>query len=176
VSDTDLQLTATAYHEAGHVVARFHTGLSMRQATIVPSGDGASPGRVAFHFPHGWEGWTDDAQLTRLQKEVITVLAGPISEERHTGKPSELAGQDQYDAAQWLQGHSEDLELQQALGNWLELRTRKMIEANWDLVGHVAEALLEHRTLTGTQVADVCREGMRKRIAARRMGPPSPEP
>lgn len=125
MSKSDLELRRAAYHEAGHVVAHFLLEMRMTRATIVPDTERGNLGHVAHTRPTGWEEWKEDRQLVYCQKEIVTLLAGAIAEEQFTGMPSEGAGGDQYETARWIGYYSEDLELQEAFGKWLDLRTRK---------------------------------------------------
>jgi hypothetical protein len=80
---------ATAYHEAGHAVARWEFGLRVRRVSIVPSG--ASLGHVSYpNLPlsvyEAVECSTPTpAQLGRIERELIATLAGPEAEKQHTG-------------------------------------------------------------------------------------------
>ncbi len=84
------QLTATAYHEAGHPVAAIEVNLPVKEVSIIPNTERNSLGQCSEpKAPR----WLLDAEYDvslrvrdRLERMMIVLLAGPIAEARWTGR------------------------------------------------------------------------------------------
>ncbi|MER6768067.1 MULTISPECIES: M41 family metallopeptidase [Amycolatopsis] len=148
---------ATAWHEAGHAVVYLLQGRSLRYVTLRPRGIG----RLGFTAVRPRR-----ADLSAL---AVVAHAGPLAQARHvfdTTSAVERALEDvtaddvRLDA--YLHGGHDDLaviaDARRAYG--LDSRgpdlwsgtAQNLIDAHWQDIGRVAEALIEHRTLTGAQV------------------------
>jgi ATP-dependent Zn protease len=153
----DEGLRATAYHEAGHAVARYFLRLPFRYVTIRARGDAdgyvmtrpfprASRDRIQF-------GGATANDVQRVYDEVVTDLAGFIAQRRALGDADpEQSYSDTHGAVGLLDrvcGSNEEVE---ACAHWLWVRACGLIEARWAIVEAVATALLEARTLTARQV------------------------
>lgn len=181
---------ATAYHEAGHAVVGQHLGFGApKSLTIVPTDDrlGAtewSRRRLPKNFGAG--GLLSPDQRDRVERDAVTLLAGPLAEEKFTGNPNPVgAGIHELDApvictdgAEATHSFSEDGDLgkvQRRLEHlndsmeataahlaWLEQRTRDVLDnpVVWQQVEAVAEALLERGTLNAADVKAVCAEAV----------------
>src|SRR5262245_54406910 len=149
---------ATAYHEAGHALAAWKNGIGIRRISIVPKGD--KLGRLqrrtplrAIHFE--WDG-SDRARM-RAEKLIEVSLAGPAAQRRF--KPSSFrhcqAHSDHrqaVDLADYLNGNSEQAQLYL---RWMERRASDLVANFWPLVEALALVLLERRTMTGKEAAEV---------------------
>jgi hypothetical protein len=82
---------ATAYHEAGHMVAAWRLGMKIRSATIVP--DESYSGKVEHDNPlrgNNLEFDNSDRARIRGENAVLICLAGPIAQRQF--RPSSLRG------------------------------------------------------------------------------------
>lgn len=142
----------TCHHEAGHAVAAWRLGLKVRRVTIVPGAD--YDGFAEHDSPlRGIRLDLDDSDRARMraEKAIMVCLAGTIAQRRfaprsvrvwHGEGDRDLAA----DLALRLNGSGEAAT---AYLRWLDLRTADLIEATWDSVQSLANALLEVKTLNG---------------------------
>src|SRR5580700_11422788 len=130
-------LEATAYHEAGHMVAAWRHHLKIRRATIIPAEDFA--GRVDHESPlRGIQLDIDGSDRANLkaEKAILISLAGPAAQRRF--RPSSWRsyhGLGDYeiaiDLALRLQGSGA---LAAAYLRYLQLRADSLVESNWSFV------------------------------------------
>ena len=161
---------ATAYHEAGHAVASWCLGRRVCSATIVPDDDSA--GRVknerekpstAFAVECG-DPW--HPSRFRAEKRVMIVQAGEVAQRRYNPRSvrryhSQSDLNKSLDTLLSCNPYEEEPDVThhyQLLRKW----TASLIERHWHLVEAVAKALLERRTLSGTQILDVIHEANQK--------------
>jgi hypothetical protein len=157
-----ITLESTAYHEAGHMVAAFHLGVPIRQATIVP-GDGYL-GKVKHQplFPPIEIEAGDTRRIeAKISKRIIICLAGPAAQRRHRRSSWRLwHGKGDYetaaDLAQTL--NSGDEKATDAYLKWLSLRAERLIDHDWPLVTACAERLMSRKTLSRREVLQVIEE------------------
>ncbi|MFB3901922.1 MAG: hypothetical protein ACE15E_00575 [Acidobacteriota bacterium] len=160
------KLQSIAYHEAGHAVMAWWHGLAIRKATIVPHKDYL--GSVT-HFKKLLP--TDETDLRPsqrdlLERRIMVLLSGPEAERKFRGHYSHKgSGHDRhyaFDHLASLTGPSED-ELNTYM-KLLWLRTRRILDFApvWACVTAVANALLEKRSLTGSEIKALIaeREGL----------------
>lgn len=156
---------ATAFHEAGHAVAAFYSGLPVHKATIVFDREHATLGHVRHHNPLHRAPELDIYEMTpnvkdRMERLVVVCLAGAIAERRHAGRASRAgASEDHHQAAGLalhLAGGSGDGAT--LLLRYLDWRAHNLVKARWPEIEAVAAALLEHKTLG--------RKGIREAISA----------
>lgn len=149
-------IARTAHHEAGHAVAYLVHGRRFRYVTVRPRAAGLS-GRVVVH-PKPIDHWT----------RAIIAHAGPLAEGRHEVETRmaefEAEGYTREDviAGAYLAGGHGDVEaIQQsvhALGlaaDPFEDVATRIVDANWQAVIDVAQALIKHHTLTYADVVDL---------------------
>jgi hypothetical protein len=149
--------TATAYHEAGHVVACWAiTNKVPHRVTIVADHD--THGSVMYPNPlRSMKLETDNSDSARLRAEraVMIDLAGGIAQRRalprslrnwHTSRDYQRA----VDLALTLCGSGQQAT---AFLKWLEVRTSDVLAVHWDDVECVSRALISHRTLTRSNLA-----------------------
>jgi hypothetical protein len=75
------ELKATAYHEAGHIVAAFDQNVRVISADIIPIGD-----RNGHVKPEGSLIPKGDFLRTFIDTQIIVSLAGPVAEQMFTGR------------------------------------------------------------------------------------------
>lgn len=73
---------ASAYHEAGHVAYAFHTGLSLRAATIRPTTTTAA--HTEFLGPPNPDGDAAVA-VASMEGKIVATFAGPLAEMLQVG-------------------------------------------------------------------------------------------
>jgi hypothetical protein len=133
-----------AYHEAGHATAAVVLGLGVESATIVRDGDRLGHVIVPVDEHGGVEYYIKQATMT-----WCGVLAG----ERHVGVVVEDLGGDDHQQIE-AYGDLAGLGFGEAptFAAWTRQRAMNLLAAHWAAVAAVALALLEHDTLTGSEV------------------------
>ena len=154
---------ATAYHEAGHAVARFVLGRRIDRVSIVPDDEslGHVRGYVLRKIGEDWNYTLRDVQL--LEDEIVSILAGAVAETRLTGRENPVGAQHDRDNAAMLAVHLEGPEVAEPYLNYLEARARALIGARWSIVEALAAELLERKVLSGVAARRTMRRASRKR-------------
>jgi hypothetical protein len=146
---------ATAFHEAGHVVAQWRNGLKLKTATIVPTVD-ASGSAESENPLRGIKLDIDGSDRARLRAEkwITVMLAGPTAQRLHNPRSWRHyhGASDRKVAVDLALNLNGSGEAASAYLNWLEIVTRQMIAGSWPSVERVAGALLEHGTLAGPEL------------------------
>jgi hypothetical protein len=153
------RLTATAYHEAGHAVAREQRGLRFRRVTIVPE-DGAlgmveSAGVPRWVYEetgsrHRIRGWYED--------QIFVALAGPRAERRVIGRRNHVGAGGDY---RWVSDLILRLGLPEAAQKpYLDYQIALLdgflaVPYWWAKVEALAKALLDRKTLTGAEAREI---------------------
>jgi ATP-dependent Zn protease len=150
-------LISTAYHEAGHVVAAYIECIKLKKATIIPSEDYLGVVvrqrmekriRDAFEF-----GEITPAKRARLESFIMMSYAGGIAQQKHRGRANHIGSSSDYDnvvdLAMMATGSVEETE---AYLKWLYVRTKQVVNVYWYLIEAIAEALLEHQTLSAADI------------------------
>lgn len=150
---------ATAYHEAGHVVANWRVkGLkAVGAVSIEPEEDfhGVAISKWMLKGLHPDIEMTDRARA-RIEDQILTSLAGPAAQRKfkprsvrhvHGRSDRELA----IDLASYVAGSHRQLE---AFLKWMWVRAEDLVETNWSTTVDLAATLLERRKLSGRQVQD----------------------
>ena len=148
-------MTATAYHEAGHVVAHWLFGVPIERITIIEGDDyaGAVLG-PALHIQLAEA--SDDSQevVRKLRQAIVLYLAGV--EAQHYYDPQTVQPwQSEEDLENtlevlWHMGYlPERLEV---IYRELSEEAVRLVRENWQRVQAVAAALLEHGEMTGADV------------------------
>lgn len=178
----DADREATAVHEAGHFVVAYVRGAPLYRVTIVQKGEyrgRADCGwaveersRSLLHWqpeelrPYNTEetGWIDD--------QIRIAFGGPEAEAHHLGRRDddrarfddvrvqelvrtmdmEYLGAEVPDGAS---GPADEGYLRQRRLKTLERDARTIVTDRWDLVIKLADALLDHETLTGEQAREI---------------------
>lgn len=157
------ELRATAYHEAGHAVASYLLRIGLKGASIIPDED--SEGRVR-NYPQPALARADYGRSApmrdRIERLVKVLLAGEITERFISGKKRITIHQDHENAVSYLELLvSGDDELSAYL-DLLSIQTKKMFAPPgiWLCVEVVADALIEHRTLSGRRLRAIIKEAL----------------
>lgn len=142
------ELTNTAYHEAGHAVMHIVRSIPIDYVTIVPNDDY----KGAVRWNHGpsvmlnMNMGNNSREIRSLAIDAILIsLAGPVAEEKFAGLYDKNGSADDLFHADEIAMHYSRNPEKYIKAKFAE--TRKVISRNWRLVGRVAEALLEHKTL-----------------------------
>jgi hypothetical protein len=162
MTDKKGTLWATAYHEAGHVVAALAYGKGIRRqgATIVPNLKRGAAGTVYMlkHIPgdpsaggaYRGDRLTGRMRL-RIEEDVMVSLAGPAAQ--RCFRPSSVRshhGRSDHEAAldllTYMVGDEREL---QAYWRWLMVRTENFVRLppRWMQIEAIAKALIEKKTL-----------------------------
>jgi hypothetical protein len=148
-------LEATAYHEAGHVIARWHFGYPIDRVTIVPAGDytGAVEGTSPIE---GLELDLDASEGTQqhTRQAVMVLLAGAEAQVRYSPESfHEYHASADYslaiDLLLYLGGTGERAT---AIGDTLTAQTKVLLAQHWPLVETLAKKLLESKVMPGSDV------------------------
>jgi hypothetical protein len=153
-------LDATAYHEAGHAIARWWLGLRFKEASIVPN---SAEGTLGYVLGKGLPKWFnpdthDDNPRVRLraEKEIISLFAGRIAEQKFRGRrPNRNTHYSDTHSAVDLATYFHGGETLEAFLKYLFLRSRGLVDVRWHEIGWVAEELLQQHRLTYKAMVDV---------------------
>ena len=152
----------TAYHEAGHAVARYRLRLPIRSATIIPDEQSGNLGSVRGGFPKAFrpDRNSDLRTLDRIEKEIVARLTGSLAEKKHTGRADHVGTARDYewaaDLAFYRFGGGEVVD---AYLRFLGVLTQRNVASPlwWRAIEVVAAALLERGTLSGRAVRLIVR-------------------
>lgn len=164
--ETEQQLQATAYHEAGHAVMALLLKKRFSMATIEPGEDFL--GMVAYSGLQAWESRTELLEYgsfddlgardrSFLERDIMVSLAGPVAEAIYLGAADvavHLGGRGDYQKILDLVTRFMAPDEAQPYVKWLEERAKTRLEnpISWRGVTAVAECLLEEKTLTRNRV------------------------
>jgi hypothetical protein len=96
---TRAELTATAFHEAGHVVVGGHFDVPTTRVTIIPSSDGVSAGCMWHPPPLGFEADSRRDRRTRARAMILLAYAGLEAEKLVDPHAPEVHGENDRDNA-----------------------------------------------------------------------------
>lgn len=152
-------LTATAYHEAGHAVAAWWFDLPFEKASVIEDED--TLGRVNF-TPPGNDFRPDievDARTQRrIEHTIVVALAGPLAGEKFSGATNETIAANDWETviglAEYVCGSPEQTE---AYVEWLRVRASDLIEHPLFCarVERVADALVRDKELSARELRDL---------------------
>lgn len=151
--------TLTAYHEAGHAVVGYVMGGVIESVGLYAEGDDWLPER--FGDCHVNWGRVDANCDWQIQREVLTILAGPVAEMIYRGEqlhPATFAPW-QHDW-HWAWQRSEQLivdrqrraQLLEAIIAWLHHHLSD--DTCWAAIAAVSDELLAHEYLDDEQLAE----------------------
>jgi len=181
------EVTATAYHEAGHGFTAWRFRRPIRSLTIIPSGTAAGeiqndPDEDLVHTVRVWELMAhagcpvvfetpSPEDLQAVLDGIARCLAGPVAQDiveghrdqrkttrfyRQCARGGDRDLSDAYRYARALcQGDDQEAD---ALVEWLQRRTHRLLSMDWAVVEQLAAALLKHRYLDGPKAEAVCQE------------------
>ncbi len=152
-ADEDVaQLTATAYHEAGHAVVAVSLGRTIHKVTINAANLQFGGIRLgAVKFDKGRAKASKDA----VEDEVLILFAGMVAEARFTGKYCPAGAQEDLVSVRRLLGNRAGNERQfERLERRLLKKTEHLLhdEAHVAAIESIAVELLEKRTISGRTV------------------------
>ncbi len=165
---------ATAYHEAGHVVAAWLLGFTALDVSIIRDRDSAGRVTIEPEEPSTCEaiarGDRWDTSRFIAEKRIMMLQAGEVAQRRYD--PRSVRGHhsqsDRNISDVLLRQYAPDREKRDIephrllLCNW----TIHLIEQRWPLVEGVAETLLVRPELFGDQILDVLRTAHQERVQA----------
>jgi ATP-dependent Zn protease len=136
---------ATAYHEAGHALAHARLKFPFWSVSIIPRFL-PRPMRGYVHMPDFADHYAQSER--RIIEAAVTMLAGPLSEQRATGRADVGMFYDYESTAHLLadrlDGH---VSLRQ-----IERITHALLEEEWPQVERIAHALLDRQRLSAGDV------------------------
>jgi hypothetical protein len=168
LKQNNLAIQATAYHEAGHAVAAYRLGVSLRQVSIEP--DESSAGHVKHQRLLDKTVAYDrsDRNRMRVERLVIVCLAGLEAQRKFNARTVRHfhAHSDYQSAVGAVERFTTSNEETQAYINYLLARTRSLLAepGGWEEIIGLATALLERQRLTGKEAVRIIR-GATNRLA-----------
>ncbi|MEL6107081.1 MAG: cell division protein FtsH [Planctomycetota bacterium] len=153
--DTD---TVTAYHEAGHAVVGYALGGEIESIGLYAEADEWLPER--FGDCHVNWGRVDPSTNWQRQREILTILAGPVAEGIYRGESMHPAlyppwrhdwdfAIDRLDSVASLERRKTILSMSLTI-----LQRQLQEDACWAAVAAVADELLAHEYVDGEHLAD----------------------
>ena len=150
---------ATAYHEAGHVVAAWQVkGLRGVGAVTIEPGEGYR-GRSSSKYM--FKNLRPDVEVTphtrlRIENEILLCLAGPAAQRkfnprsvrRHHGLGDKKVADE---LASYVTGTGRQFE---AFMNWMWARAEDLVNLHWPTIEDLAAALLDSRKFSGRQMRE----------------------
>ncbi len=173
-NDPNCEWTLTAYHEAGHAVVGYGLGGSVQSIQLGGEADDDLPER----FGDCRVAWGQPGEIPDLwQRELMTVLAGPVAEMIYTGEPYhpalygpwqgdwqtawemcslrvKLARQAKGEPRDTVASLVDQAKMRVLESILLQLREHMQKEPIWPAVGAVADELLAHEYLEQEELHD----------------------
>jgi hypothetical protein len=149
----------TAYHEAGHAVVGYFLGGQIESLGMYAEADEVLPERFG-DCRVNWGRVRADCDW-QVQREILTILAGPVAEMIYCGEPLDLAthGPWQHDwqwawarSAQLFQPPEQRIAFLRAV--LMSLKQSLSDDWCWAAVAAVSDELLAHEYLDGEQLID----------------------
>jgi hypothetical protein len=164
------QLWVTAYHEAGHAVAAVALNVAIGKKGVSILSDQDSVGRL---YTHKHVSGDPQSLLTgrmrlRLEETTIVSLAGEIAQRKY--RPSSVyrhhAGSDRdrnFDRLSCMVGNPRELV---AYWRWLLIRAENLVNSppRWAQIEAVAKALVERKTLSASEVRQICVDALHRPV------------
>jgi hypothetical protein len=156
--------TATAYHEAAHIVIACHYDLPVGTVTLPVTGSGATAGHTPLPLqmtsPSG-----ADAGFQTLNR-ITCLVAGAIAEERYSGSlDADVASADHEQAWRLAIEVADTDRAAEALMDWLTIRAEQDVSRFWNEITAIAALLLEQGSVSPEQARAAGREADRRRAA-----------
>lgn len=157
------ELTATAYHEAGHAVMATVLGRNIQKVTIKPGKIQTGGLRLGLcELATGRRRSSHDA----LEDEVLILLAGMVAEAKFTGRYCQLgASQDLRFASSMLQDRGGNDNHAQRLQRRLLDKTEHLLNepAHVQAIMTVAKELIERTTISGRAVRHIVSQAIARK-------------
>jgi hypothetical protein len=162
------QLGVTAYHEARHAVAAVALNVAIGKKGVSILSDQDSVGRL---YTHKHVSGDPQSLLTgrmrlRLEETTIVSLADEIAQRKY--RPSSVdrhhAGSDRdFDRLSCMVGNPRELV---AYWRWLLIRAENLVNSppRWAQIEAVAKALMERKTLSASEVRQICVDALHRPI------------
>lgn len=172
---TTKQLTATAYHEAGHAVIAFFERRKYKSITIIPSGDSegcVSGFQLIKNFNPDIE--VNRRELNYLEKEIDILLAGPVATKLYSGIKygGEGSGIDIITVAElacYLYSSDEQINAYFNL-MYICMRDRLRVPHIWAAIESLSKALLEQGTISYKKSREIIRGAMLRYRSIEKVG------
>lgn len=158
----DDEETLTAYHEAGHAVIGYALGARIERIQL----GGQADDHLLDRFGDCLVNWGPVNEFCnwQRQRELMTILAGPVAEMIYTGEPYHPAHHGPFQG-DWQQawnhcaGAVSDPKRRTVLLEQLlrELHQRMSADLCWAAIAAVADELLAHEYLEEEQLIDTLR-------------------
>ena len=155
---------STAYHEAGHAVARWAQGMGMREVTIIPDEKEGSLGHVNPHripkrVRDNLEFSYSLAAEGRARKEIIVLFTGYEAQRLVSLKISRFSWSADRKGIDDLLCHfvSDSYSTQKLYLLWWKLlhaQAQKLVTNHKDLISALAEHLLKCERMSGCEVRE----------------------
>jgi GNAT superfamily N-acetyltransferase len=148
-------LERTAYHEAGHAVLGFclRFGRTPKTASIVASGEDLGSVESIKKLKSYPDFEADAKTAMTWEHELMVCLAGLVAEKIACGRYDyKGASEDLQAAKELVKMRSGDGASGRLYHRWAKRRTADLLEAHWQNVERVAEALLKHKKLNSRQL------------------------
>jgi hypothetical protein len=166
-----------AYHEAGHAVVAWRLGVGIRRASIVPEEQDGSAGHVLNRKLLRQSSYdielADRFSPSRLQaeKRVMVSMAGELAQRRfrqHSVRAYHVSSDREHiidilTRYAACPGPGEPIDITTHY-NLLREWTNAMLENDWYLVEAFADALIERRTLSSSEVRETLLAAMDKKF------------
>jgi hypothetical protein len=170
--------TLTAYHEAGHAVVDCLLGLPLEELSVVPNEE--SKGRVSSSLFKDFYKFLEDVDADEdevLEVYLVSLLSGIktveilTGEETHPDNPNadlSLVDSDYDQVGRVISSLAgPTAESQAAVYEEACSQAESFLQENWPAVEAVAEALLKHKTLTGSECAEIVARTVSSKVPPR---------
>ncbi len=147
-----LQLTATAYHEAGHAVMALSVGRLIQKVTILPGKSQFGETRLGVCEIHKGR---SKVSKDLLEDEVLILLAGMVAEARFTGQYCQQgAAQDLSNIRRLLQSRASSESQLERLHRRLLDKTEHLLcdQRHAKAIELIAHELIQKTTISGRAV------------------------
>jgi hypothetical protein len=167
------KLECVAYHEAGHAVMSLAMRWKLLSITVVPHqntlGSCRNKPPPSIFQPDGNSDWQT---LARVEREIMIFLGGVAAEQILRGladwKISADADMERaFDLAVYVCGDEKEIS---AFLQWLHRRTLNLLglDHHWRAVEGIAEALIEHKTVSGRRARQLFQAALADGLTAKR--------
>lgn len=158
-----MQLIETAYHEAGHAFLSFVLGKGFQKVTIVPSEDylGAVTDICDQQFLGSIMMGESDFILPdlitdhRVKNELMVLYAGYLAEKEYGVDDKDGAYSDLEMVKEFITHYCDDEEESENLIKFCLEVTTSILKDNWFQVSVLANALIDKKTLTFSEVDEL---------------------
>ena len=151
--------TLTAYHEAGHAVIGYALGGSIERIQLGGEAEGSLPGQFGDCLVN-W-GPVSNVCSWQIQREIMTILAGPVAEMIYRGEPLHPAHyppwqNDWHQAMETCKSSVADPKLRSRLLEEMVRYLHRELSSDscWAAIAAVADELLAHEYLEQEQLTD----------------------